>query len=136
MLPFVAITLGLIVYLWNIIPAETAPLEDRSQINVRTSGAEGITYEYIRDYTEDINRLVDSLVPDAKAITARVSSGSGNLSIILKDIKERDYTQMEVAEKLSQAIRKKTKVICTAVLFVWRQEGRYACPICPPDYQH
>lgn len=109
MLPFVAITLGLIVYLWNIIPAETAPLEDRSQINVRTSGAEGITYEYIRDYTEDINRLVDSLVPDAKAITARVSSGSGNLSIILKDIKERDYTQMEVAEKLSQAIRKKTK---------------------------
>ncbi len=109
MLPFVAVTLGLIVYLWNVIPAETAPLEDRSQINVRTSGAEGITYEYIRDYTEDINRLVDSLVPDAKAITARVSSGSGNLSIILKDIKERDYTQMEVAERLSQAIRKKTK---------------------------
>jgi len=109
MLPFVAVTLGVIVYLWNIIPAETAPLEDRSQINVRTSGAEGITYEYIRDYTEDINRLVDSLVPDAKAITARVSSGSGNLSIILKDIKERDYTQMEVAERLSQAIRKKTK---------------------------
>ena len=108
-LPFVAVTLGLIVYLWNAIPAETAPLEDRSQITVRTSGAEGITYEYIRDYTEDINRLVDSLVPDAKAVTARVSSGSGNLSIILKDINERDYTQMEVAEKLSQAIRKKTK---------------------------
>ena len=109
MIPFVVLTLGLIVYLWNVIPAETAPLEDRSQINIRTSGAEGITYEYIRDYTEDINRLVDSLVPDAKAVTARVSSGSGNLSVILKDIKERDYTQMEVAEKLSQAIRKKTK---------------------------
>ena len=109
MIPFVVLTLGLIVYLWNVIPAETAPLEDRSQINIRTSGAEGITYEYIRDYTEDINRLVDSLVPDAKAITARVSSGSGNLSVILKDIKERDYTQMEVAEQLSQAIRKKTK---------------------------
>lgn len=109
MIPFVVLTLGLIVYLWNVIPAETAPLEDRSQINIRTSGAEGITYEYIRDYTEDINRLVDSLVPDAKAVTARVSSGSGNLSVILKDIKERDYTQMEVAEQLSQAIRKKTK---------------------------
>lgn len=108
-IPFVLLTVGLIVYLWNTIPAETAPLEDRSQINIRTSGAEGITYEYIRDYTEDINRLVDSLVPDAKAVTARVSSGNGNLSVILKDIRERDYTQMEVAEKLSQAIRKKTK---------------------------
>ncbi len=108
-IPVLLVTAGIIVWLWNTIPAETAPLEDRSQINVRTSGAEGITYEYIRDYTEDINNLVDSLVPDAKAVTARVSSGSGNLSIILKDITERDYTQMEVAEKLSQAIRKKTK---------------------------
>lgn len=107
-LPFVAVMLGLIVYLWSSIPAETAPLEDRSQININTSGAEGITYEYIRDYTEDINRLVDSIVPDAKAVTARVSSGSGNLSIILKDIKERDYSQMDVAEIISREVRKKT----------------------------
>ena len=107
-LPFVAVMLGLIVYLWSSIPAETAPLEDRSQININTSGAEGITYEYIRDYTEDINRLVDSMVPDAKAVTARVSSGSGNLSIILKDIKERDYSQMDVAEVISREVRKKT----------------------------
>ncbi len=108
-LPFVAVTIIIIVYLWSTIPAETAPLEDRSRISVNTRGAEGITYEFIRDYTEDINRLVDSLVPDAQAVTARVSSGSGNISITLKDIKDRDYTQMEVAEKLSAAIRSKTK---------------------------
>ena len=108
-LPFVAIMFGLIVYLWNTIPAETAPLEDRSQININTSGAEGVTYEYIRDYTEDINRLVDSLVPDAQAVTARVSSGSGNIQVMLKDISERDYTQMDVAEKLTAAVRTKTK---------------------------
>ena len=108
-LPFVAATLVLIVYLWSTIPAETAPLEDRSRIQINTRGAEGITYEFIRDYTEDINQLVDSLVPDAVAVTARVSSGSGNISITLKDINERDYTQMEVAEKLSAAIKKKTK---------------------------
>ena len=108
-LPFVAVTIIIIVYLWSSIPAETAPLEDRSRISVNTRGAEGITYEFIRDYTEDINRLVDSLVPDAQAVTARVSSGSGNISITLKDIKDRDYTQMEVAEKLSAAIRSKTK---------------------------
>ena len=108
-IPFVVVMFGLIVWLWGTIPAETAPLEDRSQININTSGAEGITYEYIRDYTEDINRLVDSLVPDAKAVTARVSSGSGNIQIMLKDIKDRDYTQMEVAEKITKAVRSKTK---------------------------
>lgn len=108
-IPFTAIMLGLIVYLWMTIPAETAPLEDRSQITINTSGAEGVTYEYMRDYTEDINRLVDSLIPDAEAVTARVWSGSGNISVTLKDIQDRDYSQMEVAEQISKEIRKKTK---------------------------
>ena len=108
-IPFIAAMFGLIIYLWNTIPAETAPLEDRSQININTSGAEGITYEYIRDYTEDINQLVDSLVPDAEFVTARVSGGGGNIQIMLKDLKDRDYSQMDVAEKLTQAVRTKTK---------------------------
>ena len=108
-IPFILITLAHIGYLWNHIPAEMAPLEDRSQINIRTSAAEGASYEYIRDYTEEINTLVDSIVPDAAFVTARVSSGSGNIQVTLKDIKERDYTQMEVAEKISKAIRTHTK---------------------------
>lgn len=78
-------------------------------ITVNTKGPEGATYEYMRDYTEDINLLVDSLIPDAEAVTARVSSGSGNVQIMLKDMRLRDYSQMEVAEKLSKAVQKKTK---------------------------
>ena len=73
-LPFTIVTILLIGVLWNTIPAEMAPLEDRSQISINTMGAEGVTYEYIRDYTEDINHLVDSIIPDAEAVTARVSS--------------------------------------------------------------
>lgn len=96
------------VWMWGAIPAETAPLEDRSSITIRTSGPEGVTYEVMRDYTEEINRLADSIMPDAEFITARVSSGSGNVQITLKDINERDYSQMEVAEKLSRAVQKKT----------------------------
>ena len=107
-LPFTAATILIIGFLWNYIPAEMAPLEDRSQISINTRGAEGVTYEYIRDYTEDINLLVDSITPDAEAVTARVSSGSGNIRITLKDMQDRDYTQMEVAEKLSKAVQKKT----------------------------
>ena len=108
-IPFTLITLVLIAFLWNKIPAEMAPLEDRSKITISTRAAEGASYEYIRDYTEDINDLVDSIVPDAAAVTARVSSGSGNIQITLKDIQDRDYTQMQVAEKISKAIRTKTK---------------------------
>ena len=107
-LPFTFITICLIGILWNAVPAEMAPLEDRSQISINTRGAEGVTYEYIRDYTEDINQLVDSILPDAEAVTARVSSGSGNVRITLKDMNERNYTQMDVAEKISKAVQKKT----------------------------
>ena len=107
-IPFTVVTVALIGVLWNAIPAEMAPLEDRSQITINTRGAEGVTYEYIRDYTEDINDLVDSIIPDADKVTARVSSGSGNVQITLKDMKDRDYTQMDMAEKLSQAVKSKT----------------------------
>ncbi|MBR4065901.1 MAG: efflux RND transporter permease subunit [Bacteroidaceae bacterium] len=102
-------TLVLIWYLWGTIPAEMAPMEDRSQITINTRGAEGVSYEYMRDYTEEISSIVDSIVPDAQSVTARVSSNSGNIRISLKDIDERDYTQMQVAEKLTAAVGKKTK---------------------------
>ena len=86
-----------------------APLEDRSQITISTIGAEGVSYEYIRDYTERINDVVDSIIPDAEAVTARVSSGSGNVQITLKDIRERDYSQMDVAAKLTRALKSDTE---------------------------
>jgi multidrug efflux pump len=107
--PIIVITLASIVWLWNAIPSEMAPLEDRSQINVNTMGPEGVTYEYMRDYTESINDLVDSIIPDAEAVSARVWSGSGNVQITLKDMKERNYTQMQAAEKLSRAAQRMTK---------------------------
>ena len=108
-LPITAIMMGLIAWLWSAIPAELAPLEDRSQISINTSGTEGATYEYMRDYTEHINRLVDSLVPETRYVTARVSSGRGNIQIALEDIATRERSQMDMAEEISRAVRKQTK---------------------------
>ena len=108
-IPITIVMFILIAILWNNIPAEMAPLEDRSQITINTRGAEGASYEFMRDYTEEINTLIDSIVPDAESVTARVSSGSGNIRITLKDLSERDYSQMDVAAKLSQAVSTKTK---------------------------
>ena len=86
-----------------------APLEALADFDQHPPGSEGATYEYLRDYTEDINRLVDSLVPEAQSVTARVSSGSGNVRIALTDISTRKRSQMEIAEELSAAVRTKTK---------------------------
>ena len=123
------LALGAAVWMWTKTPSEMAPMEDRSQVTVRTQGPEGVTYEYMRDYTERINDVVDSLMPDAKFVTARVSSGGGNIQITLKDINERNYTQMEVFEKLSAAVRRETD----ARAFVQQQSsfagGRGGMPV-------
>ena len=108
-IPVLILMFMLIGKYWNEIPAETAPMEDRSQITINTRGAEGVSYEYMRDYTEDITSIVDSIIPDAASVTSRVSNGGGNIRITLKDIDQRDYTQMEAAERLTAAISGKTK---------------------------
>lgn len=123
------VALGAAVWMWAKTPSEMAPMEDRSQVTVRTQGPEGVTYEYMRDYTERINDVVDSIMPDAKFVTARVSSGGGNIQITLKDINERNYTQMEVFEQLSAAVRRETD----ARAFVQQQSsfagGRGGMPV-------
>lgn len=102
------IAVGASVWMWVSVPAEMAPLEDRSSLTINTKGPEGVTYEYMRDYTEEINRLADSVVPDAEFVTARVWESSGNVQITLKDLADRDYSQMDVAAKLTKAVSDRT----------------------------
>jgi multidrug efflux pump len=128
-LPVIAAMVGVILWLWSAIPSELAPLEDRSQVTIRTSGPEGVTYEYMRDYTQEINDISDSLVPEARYTTARVWTGGGFIQIQLDDIGERERSQMEIAEELSRAVRGKT----AARSFVQQQStfggGRGGMPV-------
>lgn len=107
--PFVVLMIVAIWYYWTSIPSEMAPLEDRSKITIRVMGPEGVTYEVLRDYTEELNDIVDSIIPDAESVSARVFSTMGNVQITLKDMGDRDYTQMEKAAQLTKALSLKTR---------------------------
>lgn len=107
--PIIAVMALLIVILWKTIPSELAPLEDRSQVTVRTTAPEGATFEYVRDYTSKISYIVDSVVPERESNITRVSGSSGNINVILPDIKERERSQMEIADALSDAVRNETE---------------------------
>lgn len=108
-LPIVAILFVSIFYFWNQIPSELSPLEDRSQITVNMRGPEGSTFEFVRDFTDRIEQISDSLVPERVSSMMRTFGSSGFLNIVLADIGDRDRTQMEIAEQLSAAVRKETK---------------------------
>jgi multidrug efflux pump len=109
-LVILVVFIGLVFLLWTTIPAEMAPLEDRSQVSVNMSAPEGATYEYMLAYSDDISKLVEQRVPERISFTQMVRGGSSaNIRIILADPDERERTQQEIADQLAVDLRTKTK---------------------------
>lgn len=103
--PIMGVTLILIVLLFMNIPAEMAPLEDRSQISINVRGPEGSTYEFYRDYADKISDIVEEVAPERESNVVMARSGSAFVRIILPDINDRERSQMEIADALSAAVR-------------------------------
>lgn len=105
----------LIFSLWRIIPAEMAPMEDRSQMSARVTTTEGATYEFTYDYVEDIGNLVEEVIPERDKITTMVRGTFAFVRVTLKDPSERERSQQEIANQLTAELRKKTKARATVV---------------------
>jgi multidrug efflux pump len=109
-LVILVVSMGLVILLWKVIPAEMAPLEDRSQITINMSAPEGATYEYILAYANDVSNLVEKRVPERASYTTMIRGGSfANVRIMLKKPNERKKSQQEIADQLSAELRTKTK---------------------------
>ncbi len=107
---------GVLIYaLWKIIPAEMAPLEDRSQMNARITAPEGATYEFTYDYIEDIAKLVDKNIPESDNVTTMIRGSFAFVRVVLVDPAERERSQQEIANQLTAELRKKTKARATVV---------------------
>ncbi|MBN1107588.1 MAG: efflux RND transporter permease subunit [Bacteroidales bacterium] len=104
------VSLGLVILLWKTIPAEMAPLEDRSQVSVNMSAPEGATYEYMLGYSDDIAKFVEEKVPERLSFTQMVRGGSfAIIRIMLETPDERERSQQEIADELAVDLRTKTK---------------------------
>ena len=106
--PIIGAMLVIIALLWRAIPSEMAPLEDRSQVRVRTSAPEGATFEFVRDYTTNISHIADSLVPERESNITIVFSSFGMVNMILPDIGDRKRSQSQIADVLSDGVRNQT----------------------------
>ena len=103
-------SLVFIFLLWRAIPAEMAPLEDRSQISINAVAPEGSTYEFMLNYVDDITNTANELVPEREGEIEIVRGGSmGNLRLMLVSPKERKRSQQEISDELGSVLRKKTK---------------------------
>jgi len=103
------VSVALIFLLYSNIPSEMAPLEDRSQININAQTPEGATFEFTRDYIFDIAEMVMDEVENLESVTYMVFGSWANVRTTLIPPSEREKSQQEIADYLSERVRKKTK---------------------------
>jgi multidrug efflux pump len=99
----------LIFILWKSIPAEMAPLEDRSGVVLRVNSQEGSTYEFNLSYLEEVFDMIEKKVPEYDNIIGRAWTGGGFTRISLVEPTQRKRTQQEIAKDVTNELRKMTR---------------------------
>ncbi len=100
---------GLVFLLYTNIPAEMAPLEDRSQISISARGPEGATFEFMRDYIEDVSDVVEQIVPERENMISMAGGRWTMVRVTLVDPNQREATQQNIANRVTAALRPMTR---------------------------
>lgn len=112
----IAFCAGLGIWINSILPQEIAPMEDRGQMRIAATAPEGATYEYMDAYVDDMIGVVMDNVPELQAMNTVTSPGFGAAGavnsafgfITLVDRRERDRSQQEIANQVSQDLSRLT----------------------------
>lgn len=107
--PILIVCFMLIGYFFTTIQKETAPYDDRSRVNMNITGPEGASYEYMDRYMQELDQLIHDSVPENKVTLVITSPGFGSASVnsgrvrtTLVETDERDRSQKEIAEELTE----------------------------------
>ncbi len=110
---FTLICFGSVYYLFNILPTELAPMEDKGRFRIFMSAPEGTSFELMDQYVLDVLDLVDT-IPEKESIIAVTSPGFGasvavnsafvRLSFV--DASERERSQFEIADDVNRQLRR------------------------------
>lgn len=104
---------ALTVVLYRALPEELAPLEDRSMLVVLGDGPEGAGFDYMYRALSKLDDKIRGAIPDGldSVITvtspgfgASTTTNTGFSRVVLKQPSEREATQQELADRISQAL--------------------------------
>ncbi len=111
----IVVSLVLTFFLWKNIPAEMAPLEDRSQLSVNITTPEGSTYEFNQEYAEYVAALIEKTVPEREKVTIMSRGSRAFVRVVLTDPSNRERSQQEIANQLTAQLRKMTKARASVI---------------------
>jgi multidrug efflux pump len=114
----IMVSVGLIYWLGTTLPAELAPMEDRSEFRIQATGPEGTSFASMLNTMDTLTGFVKREVPEAFGMNTMTAPGfgggsgvnNGNVRVILKNPLERDRTQQEIVDDITMKARKYTAV--------------------------
>lgn len=122
----VVASVGLIVVLFNVLPSELAPLEDRSWLRLIVAAPEGSSYEYTDAYMDKLSTFIDDSIPEKAIVltvtapgfagSGAVNTGFGRFGLVPST--ERSRSQQEIADYVSKV----TKQFPEAKTFVIQEQ--------------
>lgn len=104
-----------VLFKFEALPTELAPMEDRKQLRVQATLPEGATFEFTDQFILKLEKIVrDVLQPnEAESVMTITSPGFGSSStnsgfvrIALSDRDQRERSQMQIADEIQNKIKK------------------------------
>ena len=106
--PIIIACIGLIVLFYSLLKKETAPYDDRSFISLNVSAPEGVSYDYMDRFMNELTDLINDSIPEKKVSLIITSPGwgassvnSGRARIRLVEPGEREKSQSEIVQELT-----------------------------------
>lgn len=112
----------LIYTIGTSLKSELAPLEDRSNIRIQATAPEGVSFEYMSKYMDDLTAMILDSVPEISTPITNTGGGgggglgtanSGNMNLYLVPPKERTRTQQQIYNKIARDISTITGIRAT-----------------------
>lgn len=111
------VSMVLVYFIYIDLPKEMSPMEDRGNFRIMAAGPEGVTFEYMDRYVDEILDSAKVYIPERKYIGSVTSPGFGASSSVnsaflwtnLVDADERTRSQQEIVEAITPVVRKNSK---------------------------
>ena len=114
----IVISIGLIYWFGTTLPAELAPMEDRSEFRLQATAPEGTSYASMAVTMDSLTNFVKREVPEATGMNSITAPGFGGgsgvnqgfIRVMLAPASERTKTQQEIVDEATIKARKYSQV--------------------------
>lgn len=94
----------IIIIIGGGLPSEIAPIEDRGELQVRSTMPEGTSFDLLENYINALSEVLRDSIPETDAMISLSGMGGGTSGFVrlsLVDADKRDRTQQQIAEEVT-----------------------------------